>query len=109
MSNARIVLTSIGLYERAEKLAQELVERRLAACVNIMGPMRSVYRWKGKVENEQEYLLVVKTTAEQAAKLGAAFAELHSYELPERLEIEVAGGSAEYLSWINEQVGPDSQ
>jgi len=108
MNGARIVLTSIGVYERADKLAHELVERGLAACVNIVGPIRSVYRWKGKVENEQEYLLIIKTTAARAQELGAVFAELHSYELPERVEIEIAGGSADYLEWLG-QLGTESQ
>jgi len=108
MGGARIVLTSIGVYERADKLARELVDRGLAACVNIVGPIRSVYRWKGKVENEQEYLLIIKTTAVRAKELGAVFAELHSYELPERVEIEIAGGSADYLEWLG-RLGTESQ
>jgi len=104
MANARIVLTTVGLHEKAEELARALVDRRLAACVNIIGPIRSIYRWKGKVENEQEYLLLIKTSAECGVGLAAAFGELHPYELPERVELEIAGGSAEYLSWILDQV-----
>src|ERR1700691_4145746 len=63
MTNARLMLTTVGLKEEAEKLAQQLVERRLAACVNILGPIRSIYRWKHKVNNEQEYMLLIKNTA----------------------------------------------
>ena len=100
MTNARIVLTTVGLKEAAEKLAYELVERRLAACVNIVGPIRSVYRWRQKIENEQEYLLLIKTTAEHAAHLRLAFKELHPYELPERVELALHGGSEEYLAWL---------
>lgn len=104
MTNKRIVLTTIGLKDAAEKLARQLVERRLAACVNIVGPIRSVYRWKNKVQNEQEYLLLIKTTAEQAMHLQSAFQELHPYELPECVEIPIAGGSDEYLAWVAAEV-----
>ena len=103
MSNARIVLTTTGAREVAERLAEALVERRLAACVNIVGPIRSIYRWLGKIEREEEFLLLIKTTAENAAKLGDAFRELHTYELPERVELEIEGGSEEYLAWLVEQ------
>jgi len=105
MTNARLVLTTIGLKETAERLAQQLVERRLAACVNIVGPIRSVYRWKGRIENEQEYLLLVKTTVECVAKLQAAFKELHPYELPECVELAIDGGSEAYLAWLTSEVG----
>jgi|SRR5664279_6503559 len=108
MANARIVLTSVGLLEIAEQLASNLVERRLAACVNIIGPIRSIYRWKGAIEREQEYLLFIKTTAERAAELAAAFAELHPYELPERVELPIEGGSDDYLEWLSAQVARDA-
>ena len=104
MTNARIVLTTVGLREAAEKLAQQLVERRLAACVNLVGPIRSVYRWKQKVQNEQEYLLLIKTTTEHAAQLQSAFKELHPYELPECLQLPIAGGSDDYLAWLAAEV-----
>ncbi len=104
MTNARIVITTVGLKESAEKLAQQLVERRLAACVNIVGPIRSVYRWKQKVQNEQEYLLLIKTTAAHSTELQSALKELHSYDLPECLEIAATGGSDDYLAWLEEEV-----
>ena len=100
MTNARIVLTTVGLQEVAEKLAQQLVERRLAACVNIIGPIRSIYRWKNEVQNDQEYLLLIKTTTEHAAQLRSAFQGLHPYELPECVELPIDGGSEEYLAWL---------
>jgi len=103
MTNARVVLTTVGLKEVADKLARELVERRLAACVNIVGPIRSVYRWRDKIENEQEFLLLIKTTAESAAELRTALKSLHPYELPEYVEIAVDGGSEEYLAWLATQ------
>lgn len=104
MADARIVLTTVGLMEKAEELANALVGLRLAACVNIVGPIRSIYRWKDKVERELEYLLVIKTTADRAAELEAAFAELHPYELPERVELSIEGGSEAYLAWLSAQV-----
>ena len=107
MPDARIVLTTVGSAERATALAKSLVERRLAACVNIVGPVRSIYRWKEKIEDEQEYLLMIKTTGERAAELPAALAELHPYELPEHVELSIEGGSAVYLAWLAAQVARD--
>ena len=108
MADARIVLTTVGLMEKAEQIANALVERRLAACVNIVGPIRSIYRWKDVVEREQEYLLLIKTTTERAAELTAAFAELHAYELPEQVELAIDGGSVAYLEWLGAQVARDT-
>ena len=108
MADARIVLTTVGLMDKAEQIAAELVERRLAACVNIIGPIRSIYRWKGAVESEQEYLLLIKTTTEQASALSTAFAELHPYKLAEQVELAIEGGSVPYLEWLSAQVARDS-
>jgi periplasmic divalent cation tolerance protein len=107
MAEARVVLTTVGVMEKAEEIANQLVQRRLAACVNIIGPIRSIYRWKEKIEHEQEYLLVIKTTADRASALGAAFAELHPYELPEHVELAIEGGSLPYLEWLGAQVTRD--
>ena len=104
MTNARLVLTTVGLKEAAEELAQQLVERRLAACVNVVGPIRSIYRWKHKVHNEQEYLLIIKSTAEHAAQLQSAFKVLHPYELPECVHLPIEGGSEDYLAWLAAEV-----
>ncbi len=104
MAEARIVLTTLDDEQQAADFAAELVGRRLAACVNIVGPIRSIYRWKGKVERESEFLLIIKTTTEQAARLEAAFKDLHPYELPERVELSVEGGSEAYLAWIAGEV-----
>ena len=65
---------------------------------------RSIYRWQGAIEDQQEYLLIIKTTSERAADLEAAFAELHPYELPEHVELSIAGGGADYLEWLSAQV-----
>jgi periplasmic divalent cation tolerance protein len=100
MTNARIVLTTAGSQEEARKIANALVERRLAACVNIVPQVESIYRWQGKVETAEESLLLIKTQAELFDRVSNAVKELHSYDLPECLMLEVAAGSQEYLDWI---------
>jgi periplasmic divalent cation tolerance protein len=100
MSNARIVLTTAGSADEARKIAQALVERRLAACVNIVPYIESVYRWQDKVENATEWLLLIKTQADVFARICDAIKELHSYELPECVMLEINDGSREYLDWI---------
>jgi periplasmic divalent cation tolerance protein len=104
MNNKRLVLTTAGTPEEANKIAEGLVQRRLAACVNIIGPIASVYRWKEKLERAEEWLLLIKTTAGAADTLGDAIKELHSYELPECVVVPIEGGSEEYLAWIGENV-----
>ncbi|MGZ4870895.1 MAG: divalent-cation tolerance protein CutA [Candidatus Angelobacter sp.] len=102
MTNARIVLTTAGSEAEARKIAHALVERRLAACVNIVPQLESIYRWKSKVESAQEWLLLIKTQAGLFERVRDAVKELHSYDLPECVMVEVAAGSQEYLNWIAE-------
>ena len=104
MSDKKIVFTTAGSREEAEKIAQALLERRLAACVNILGPIHSVYRWQGRVETAAEYLLLIKTTAAMFDSVARAIRELHSYELPECIQVAIEAGSEEYLKWIEESV-----
>ncbi len=104
MTEARIVLTTAGSQEEARKIANALIERRLAACVNIVPQIESIYRWQGKVENATEWLLVIKTRASVFAQVRDAIRELHSYELPECLVLEITDGSTDYLSWIASNV-----
>ena len=104
MSDKKIVFTTAGSREEAEKIAQALLERRLAACVNILGPIHSVYRWQGRVETAAEYLLLIKTTAAMFDPVARAIRELHSYELPECIQVAIEAGSEEYLKWIEESV-----
>jgi periplasmic divalent cation tolerance protein len=104
MTDKRIVLTTCGSLEEARKIATALVERRLAACVNIVPQIESVYRWQGKVETSTEWLLVIKTTAGVFTSLCDTLHELHSYETPECIAIEIEDGSAAYLEWIGEAV-----
>jgi periplasmic divalent cation tolerance protein len=102
----RVVLLTAPDAAIAEGLARSLVEERLAACVNLVPGVRSVYRWQGQVEDASEVLLVVKTRADRSAALAARVRELHPYELPEVLELAVAGGSAEYLAWVRKESSP---
>ena len=100
MSRVVLVLTTVPSDAVGEEIATVLVTERLAACVNISAPMTSVYRWKGNVERDAERQLVIKTTAERVKALQQRIKELHSYELPEFLVIEVSGGSDAYLKWV---------
>ena len=100
MTDKRIVLSTAGSEDEARKIAHHLVEHRLAACVNIIPQIESIYRWQGKVESSCEWLLLIKTTAEKFAAVGEAIKELHSYDLPECIAISIEDGSPEYLKWI---------
>ncbi len=100
MTDKRIVLSTAGSEEEARKIANALVERQLAACVNIVPQIESVYRWQGKMESAREWLLLIKTTAEKFAAVRDAIRELHSYDLPECISINIEDGSAAYLEWI---------
>jgi periplasmic divalent cation tolerance protein len=93
--------------EEAERIAAVLVERRLAACVHILGPVQSVYRWHGALERAEEWLCVVKTRSEQFGAVASAIRELHSYECPEIIATAIVAGSADYLAWLAEQTRPD--
>jgi periplasmic divalent cation tolerance protein len=104
MSNARVVLTTTGSHDEARKIAYALVEQRLAACVNIVPLVESVYRWQDKVETGMEWLLLIKTQAESFDRLRDAVKALHSYDLPECVMLEIAEGNDEYLKWIAESV-----
>ncbi len=104
MTDKRIVLTTAGTNDEAKNIAAALVERRLAACVNITQPIQSIYRWKGTVENAEEWLLIIKTTATAFESVRATISELHSYELPECIMLSIEDGSAAYLSWMAENV-----
>ena len=104
MTDKRIVLTTAGSEEEAGKIARQLVERGLAACVNIIPRVESIYRWQGKVESAQEWLLIIKTTATRFPAVRDAIRELHSYELPECIAFSVEDGSLPYLKWLEQSV-----
>jgi periplasmic divalent cation tolerance protein len=101
-----VVLSAVGAPPDAQRIARALVEERLAACVNVVPGVVSVYRWKGVVEKEDELLLVIKTIGERVEQLKARLLQLHPYELPEVVVIPIGGGHAPYLEWIAEQARP---
>ena len=102
-SNKKIVFTTAGAKEEAENIAYALVERKLAACVNVVA-ITSIFRWKGEVESAPEHLLIIKTTAAAFERVRAAIEELSSYDLPECIEIPIESGSQAYLRWIDDSV-----
>jgi periplasmic divalent cation tolerance protein len=93
--------------EVAERIGTQLVEERLAACANVLEGVTSIYRWKGSVQREREVLMVLKTTSEAVARLRARLVELHPYEVPEVLAIDVSSGHAPYLDWVRSVVEAD--
>jgi len=98
-----VVLVTCGSAAEAQRIARDVVERRLAACVNILpGAITSIYRWKGKVETARERLLLIKTSRKRLAKLQAAVERLHSYEVPEFIALPVVAGSRAYLKWMGQ-------
>ena len=102
-TDARVVLVTCGSLAEGRTIARAAVEKRLAACVNLIsGPVESIYRWKGKVERAKEFLLIIKTTEWRLKELEKEIAGLHSYEVPEFLVLRVETGSAKYLAWLAE-------
>lgn len=106
--SALLVLTTLPDPNAAEQLAAALVERRLAACVNVLAPCRSVYRWQGKIQRESEVPLLIKTQRARYGALEAAIRELHPYELPEIVAVDIEGGLAGYLDWVAAETQPDN-
>jgi periplasmic divalent cation tolerance protein len=104
MTDKQLVLSTAGSEEEARKIARALVERRLAACVNIIPQIQSIYRWQGKVEDSREWSLLIKTNADLFPAVRDTIRELHSYDLPECIAINIADGSKEYLEWLDNSV-----
>jgi len=104
MTDKRLVLTTAESQNQARRIADALIERRLAACVNIVSGVQSIYRWKGKAEEADEWLMWIKTTAAAFERVCDTIKELHSYELPECMCLVIEDGSPEYLKWIEEAV-----
>jgi periplasmic divalent cation tolerance protein len=100
------VMTAAGSEEEAGRIASLLVERRLAACVQVVGPIVSRYRWRGTVEEEREWQCLAKTTRAAYEPVEAAIREVHSYDEPEIIATPILAGSAGYLAWITENVVP---
>jgi len=97
-----IVFVTCGSEEEALKIANALVEEHLAACVNLISPIRSIYRWEGKIWDEQEWLLIIKTEKKRFQELEEKVKSLHSYSVPEIISLPIVEGSSSYLNWIRE-------
>ena len=104
--SALLVLTNLPDRAAAEALAAQLIERRVAACVNILSPCRSIYRWRGEVQRDEEHPMLIKTTLERYAALEQAIRAGHPYELPEIVAVPIERGLPEYLRWIAEETAP---
>jgi periplasmic divalent cation tolerance protein len=101
----RVVLVTCATLEGARKIAREVVEKKLAACVNIVThAVESFYAWEGKLENSSEYLLIAKTSEERVEELQKEVLRLHSYEVPEFVVLPIVAGSEEYLKWLGKSV-----
>jgi periplasmic divalent cation tolerance protein len=103
VNDLRVVLVTVSSEDEGLKIARGLVARRLAACVNIVPGVRSVYRWKGEVKDDKELLLVVKTRESHLAHVVHAVKELHSYSVPETIALPIVSGSESYLAWLQEE------
>ena len=101
-----LVLTNLPDRAAAERLADALIEKRVAACVNILAPCRSVYRWKGAVQHDEEYPMLIKTAAERYPDLEAAIRAAHPYELPEIIAVPIECGLPAYLEWLAAEAAP---
>ncbi len=99
-ARASVVFAVTGGESEAEKIARVLVDEKLAACANIIGPVRSIYRWRAKVEDAREYLIMIKTRASLYSRVERRIRELHSYEVPEVIALSIGKGSRPYLDWI---------
>jgi periplasmic divalent cation tolerance protein len=104
MTDKRVVLSTAASEEEARKIARHLIEQQLAACVNIVPHIESIYRWQGKIEMSREWLLLIKTNSANLPAVRDAIGELHSYDLPECIAVSIEDGSSEYLQWIGESV-----
>ncbi len=107
MTDKILVLCTCGLVEEARRLAGALIEERLAACINIVPGIQSVYRWQGAVEEANEVMLLIKTSQELFERLASRIRALHSYEVPEVIALSVATGSEAYLSWFGDALKPE--
>jgi len=98
-----LILTTVPAAARADAIARSLVDERLAACVNVLSPMTSFYRWQGKIEQEEERQIVIKTTRDRVASVQTRLRDLHAYEVPEFLVLPVSDGSTGYLDWVRNE------
>ena len=107
MTDKIVVLSTAGTAKEAQNLARALVEARLAACVNIVPQIRSIYRWQGAIHDDAEFLLIIKTTRDLFPQVQLTITELHSYTVPESIALPIVDGSAAYLEWIGRETEPE--
>jgi periplasmic divalent cation tolerance protein len=108
MTDKIIVLSTCSSAAEAERIARQLLEKRLAACVNIVAGARSIYRWQGAIEEAVECLLIIKSRQGLWKELRAEIQRLHSYEVPEILMLAIEDGSPKYLDWLNDELAPEA-
>jgi periplasmic divalent cation tolerance protein len=107
---SRIVLVTCGSITEARRIASKVVKKQLAACVNIvLGPIQSIYRWKGEVQSAREVLMVIKTMGRCLTELEKEVVRLHSYDVPEFIVMPINAGSRDYLAWVHESVKPGTK
>ena len=104
MTNFQIIISTCANREQAERIAQRLLELQLAACINILPGVQSIYRWEGGIESAAEVLILIKTRAALTHEVQSTIAALHSYEVPEFLVLPISGGSEPYLAWLDESL-----
>jgi len=106
VTDAIVVLINTGSEEQATEIARALVEERLAACANIISPIRSIYRWNDRVQDETEHLMIIKTRADLFGQLESRVKEMHRYEVPEIIALPMVEGAKSYLDWVFESTTP---
>ncbi len=104
MTDKVVVMVTTGNRREARKIARHLVEAKLAACVNVTQPIQSLYRWKGKIADDEEFLLFIKTTRELFPEIKTAISKVHSYKVPEIICLPIIDGSPDYLQWLSDSV-----
>ena len=109
MTDKIVVLSTCGSAEEAAKIARALVEKKMAACVNVVSSVRSIYRWKDAIEDQQESLLVIKSSRALFNELRAEIEKLHSYEVPEVIAVPIVDGSEGYLEWLDRELAAKSE
>jgi periplasmic divalent cation tolerance protein len=104
MTDKIVILVTTGTLREGKRIAKHLVESRLAACVNISQPVRSIYRWQGKVMDDREHLLWIKTTRRLFESVRLAISKMHSYTTPEVIALPIVEGASDYLQWIDNSI-----
>jgi periplasmic divalent cation tolerance protein len=108
MTDKIVVLNTCGSVEEAEVLARRLIDQRLAACVSVVAPVKSFYRWKGEITDSAEWLLIIKTSRPLFSQLKSLLESSHTYEVPEVIAMPIVEGSANYLAWLDSELPAES-